>query len=362
MISDFRFSNALLLPMVLAFVLFLSGCAETKYVMQVDPDFRAGSIATTWPTAPQTPRYRYVGQLLGEENFVSDQANKRNAGLRLFDWLVGLVRGTEEKVTLKRPQTGAVDAQGRVYVTDGSNQAVFVFDQSAGKLLVWDQAEKNKKFVTPIGIAIGAGGEVLVADAALGQVFRLDSQGQPLGSFGKGLLKRPTGLARDAQRGRIYVSDTHAHDVKVFDDEGRLLEVIGQRGEGDGELNFPTHLSFGGDKLYVADSMNARVQIFDVQGKAAGTLGSRGLYIGNLTRPKGVTVDGSGNIYVIESFYDHLLVFNSQGDFLLPIGGAGKEVGQFYLPAGVWSDPLGRIYVADMFNGRIVIFQFLGGA
>jgi DNA-binding beta-propeller fold protein YncE len=360
MINDFLRSNALLI--LLASLLCLSGCAETKYVMQFDPDYRAGSIAPIWPSAPETPRYRYVGQLLGEQNFVSEEANKRNAGMKLFYWLVGLVGGTEEKITLKRPQSGAVDAQGRIYVTDVSNHAVFVFDQPAGKLLVWNRAQEHKNFVTPIGIAIGAGGQILVADAELGQVFRLDREGKPLGSFGQGTLNRPTGLARDAQRGRIYVSDTHAHDVKVFDDDGRLLEVIGRRGEGDGELNFPTHMSFAGDKLYVADSMNARVQIFDAQGKAAGMLGRRGLYIGNLTRPKGVTVDGSGNIYVVESFYDNLLVFDSQKNFLMPIGGTGKEVGQFYLPAGVWSDQHGRIYVADMFNGRIVIFQFLGVA
>ena len=82
---------------------------------------------------------------------------------------------------------------------------------------------------------------------------------------------------------------------------------------------------------------------------------------GSITRPKGVTVDASGNIYVVESFYDNLLVFNSEGSFLMPIGGTGKAVGQFYLPAGVWSDSRGRIYVADMFNGRISIFQSLGG-
>lgn len=353
-------TNTLLL--LLVSLLLLTGCAETKYVMQLDPDDRTGRTAPIWPAAPETPRYRYVGQLLGEENFISEGANKRNAGIRLFYWLVGLVGMGEEKIILKRPQSGTVDAQGRIYVTDVSNHAVFVFDQTAGKLLVWNRALERTKFVTPIGIAMGAGGQILVADAELGRVIRLDRDGKPLGSFGQGILNRPTGLARDAQRGRIYVSDTHAHDIKVFDDDGILLEVIGHRGEGDDGLNFPTHLSFAGDKLYVSDSMNARVQIFDAEGKATGTLGQRGLYIGNLTRPKGVTVDGSGNIYVVESFYDSLLVFDSQKNFLMPIGGTGKEIGQFYLPAGVWSDQHGRIYVADMFNGRIVIFQFIGGA
>ncbi|MDP2369641.1 6-bladed beta-propeller [Rhodoferax sp.] len=345
---------------VLLALLGLSGCAEVKYVMRLDPLPDATQPTQRWPAAPETPRYRYVGQLLGEENFVSDGTVQRNAGVKLFHWLVGLFDGSEEKLTLKRPQSGTVDAQGRILVTDISNHAVLVFDPVAGKLLVWGQAQAQTNFVTPIGIAMGAGGQVLVADAELGRVFRLDQEGKPLGSFGQGVLTRPTGLARDATLGRVYVSDTHAHDIKVFDDAGGLLEIIGQRGEGPDELNFPTHLAFSGGKLYVADSMNARVQVFDTQGGASSTIGRRGRFVGNLSRPKGVAVDGRGHVYVVESFYDNLLVFDGAGNFLMPIGGTGKEVGQFYLPAGVWSDARGRIYVADMFNGRVVIFQFLG--
>ncbi len=349
--------------LMLAVLLNLSGCAEVKYTMHLDPDDRSGiSTAKIWPPAPETPRYRYVGQLLGEENFVSEEANQRNAGMKLLYWLVGLVGVGDERITLKRPQSGVVDEQGRIYVTDVSNHAVLVFDQAVGKLLVWNQATERSNFVTPIGIAIGAGGQILVADAELGRVFRLDKEGKPLGDFGHDVLKRPTGLARDPVQGRIYVSDTHAHDVKVFDDNGVLLEVFGYRGEGTDGLNYPTHLSFAGDRLYVADSMNARVQIFDTQGKVVGTLGQRGIYFGNLTRPKGVAVDSGGRIYVVESFYDNLLVFDGKGNFLMPIGGTGKDIGQFYLPAGVWSDTQGRIYVADMFNGRVVMFQFMGGS
>lgn len=346
---------------LLAVVLCLAGCAETRYVMRADPEPGAAT-AAVWPAAPETARYRYAGQLLGEENFVPEHGDPRGAGVKLLHWLVGLVGGEDGKVTLLRPQSGAADAQGRVYVTDGANHAVLVFDRPAGKLLVWGQADAKRRFVTPVGIALGSGGQLLVADAELGQVFRLGADGKPAGSFGAGILIRPTGLARDAARGRIYVADTHAHDVKVFGDDGALLEVIGRRGEGEGEFNFPTHLAFGGGRLYVADSMNARVAVFDALGKPLGTLGRRGRFIGNLTRPKGIALGADGNVHVVESYYDSLLVFNGAGDFLMPIGGSGKAVGQFYLPAGAWSDPQGRIYVADMFNGRVVMFQPLDGA
>ena len=350
------------LPLLLAFAMLLSGCAETKFTMNVDIENLGGPNARVWPPAPETPRFRYVGQLTGEQNFIAEGGDKRSAGVKLFYWLVGLVGFEEEKVVLKRPQTGMTDAQGRVYVTDVANHAVFVFDQPDGKLQVWKTAQGRRNFVTPVGIAAGPRGEVLVADAELGIVARLDHEGKPLGAFGLNLLERPTGLARDAQRGRIYVADTHAHDIKVFDDEGRLIDTLGRRGEGDTELNFPTHIAFAGDRLYVTDSMNARVQVFDPDGRHVRTFGRRGMYYGDMTRPKGVAVDASGNIYVVESYYDHLLVFDSEGRFLMPLGGTGKEVGQFYLPAGVWNDARGRVYIADMFNGRVEIFQFLGGA
>ncbi|OWW18384.1 6-bladed beta-propeller [Noviherbaspirillum denitrificans] len=347
---------------LLAVALLLSGCAETKHVMRLDPEPRGDSSPLVWPSPPEIPRFRYVGQLMGEQNFVPEDGDTRNMAITLLHWVVGLFGSTEDKTVLKRPQSGMVDTEGRIFVTDVASHAIYVFDKTAGKLDVWTQAQENSSFVTPIGIAEGAAGQILVADAELGRVFLLDREGKPLGSFGKDVLMRPTGLVRDAQHGRIYVADTHAHNIKVFDDEGRLISTFGQQGEEEGSLNFPTHLAFANGNLYVSDGMNARVQIFDVKGKTISSVGRRGRYIGNLSRPKGVTVDPSGKIYVVESFNDSLLVFDGRGNFLMPIGGTGKEIGEFYLPSGVWCDRQGRIYVADMFNGRVVIFQLIEGA
>jgi DNA-binding beta-propeller fold protein YncE len=203
---------------------------------------------------------------------------------------------------------------------------------------------------------------LFVADADLGVVARLDARGEPLGVIGRGRLQRPTGLARDPSNGDLYVADTYAHDIKVFDPQGRLLRVLGRRGEGEGEFNFPTHMAFANGSLYVTDTLNSRVQVYDAAaGRWSRRLGSRGLVLGDLVRPKGVSVDSEGNVYVVESYYDSLLVFSPRGEFLLPIGGVGTATGRFYLPAGVWVDGRNRVHVADMFNGRVVLFQFLGG-
>ena len=40
---------------------------------------------------------------------------------------------------------------------------MFVFDRIAGELLVWGKAEGLKDFISPVGIAVGPGGDILVS-------------------------------------------------------------------------------------------------------------------------------------------------------------------------------------------------------
>lgn len=317
----------------------------------------------TWPSREDgdVPRYIYAGELTGEENFHEPKVKKTGA-MAFLQWLAGMFDSEVAPVILQRPQSGTVDEDGRIFVTDTSRQAVFVFDEKEGRLNIWEYASRDKHFVSPAGIARGEGGDIYVADAELGMVARLDRKGESVSVIGKGELTRPVGLVFDVSTRQLYVADTHAHDIKVFDVEGRLLRTLGRHGERPGEFNFPTYLALAKGELYVADTMNARVQVLDVEtGQPKRIIGERGMNVGNLVRPKGVAVDEEGNVYIVESYYDHLLVFNRNGEFLMPIGGTGLEIGNFYLPSGVWIDARNRIFMADMFNGRVPLFQFLGG-
>lgn len=341
-------------------LLLLGGCAEAPKTLYLTPQEAESAVAQVWPKG-DVPRFTYAGELLGESNFRLAPGAKESTGMRVLAWIAGLELGQgRQQQVLQRPQGGAVDAQGRIYVSDVSRQAVFVFDPLAGELQVWEWADESSRFRSPVGVAVRANGEVLVADAELARVVRLSPQGKPLGSFGAGELQRPTGLALDPLSGLLYVADTRAHAVKVFTPEGRFARRFGDAGEAPGQLNSPTYLAVADGLVYVTDSVNARVQVFDTEGKPLRSIGERGLYLGNLTRPKGVAVSKDGMVYVVESYFDHLLVYDAQGHFLLPIGGAGREPGQFFLPAGVWVDDRDRVYVADMMNGRVAVFQFLG--
>ncbi|HJW26554.1 MAG TPA: 6-bladed beta-propeller [Rhodocyclaceae bacterium] len=346
-------------------VVLLAGCAgtgETKLLrMNPQPTAATHRMFFPPPSDGQVPRYVYSGELIGEQNFIYPEGHRENGLVTAFRWIVGLFE--EDRPTeLQRPQSGVVDESGRILVTDVSRGAVFVFDENHGRLDVWEMAEGYRHFIAPSGIALGPEGRVFVADADLKRVFLLDRDGNGVGVIGADQLQRPTGLAWDANAALLYVADTYAHCIKVFDMTGRLVRTIGERGEEPGQFNYPTYLAIGHGKLLVADTMNARVQALDLEGDAPPVvMGKRGVMLGDMVRPKGVAMDSEGNYYVVESYHDHLLVFDGQGRFLLPIGGAGRDVGRFYLPSGVWVDARNRVFVADTFNGRIVIFQFLGG-
>jgi DNA-binding beta-propeller fold protein YncE len=318
--------------------------------------------AIAWPGPPADARIVYAGELTGESNFRPVEGAEEGAALKVLRWIAGIAGGNDRVVELIRPQTGMVDDTGRVLVTDAGRQGVLVFDETLAELQVWDEARPGQSFLSPVGITADGLGGFLVADADRGYLVRLDAQGRPVGTLGEGYLQRPTGLARDAAAAEIYVADSAAHDIKVFDEQGSLLRTLGARGVAAGQFNGPTHLCFMHGKLYVTDTLNARVQILSPGGEALGDIGKRGLYVGNLVRPKGVVSDRDGNIYVVESYYDHMLIFSESGELLLPIGGSGSTTGRFFLPAGAWTANGDRLFVADMFNGRVVVFDYIGEA
>lgn len=355
------------------FALILSGCASTDTIRgHLNYDLRPEGArpAVFWPPAPDTPRYRYLGELVGQPNFAPIESN--TSGLETaFKWIVGLFE-VNTTLLLQRPQHGTVSDSGRIYVVDAGRNAVLAFDpnpppeedskEQGGHLAVWEMATKNVRFAGPVAVAVAWNGDIVVSDAILGAVMRLNNKGEPLGTLGVGQLKRPTGLAFDRERGLLFVADSVAHDIKVFDGSGKLVNTIGQPGEGEGEFNAPTHLTFSDKQLFVSDTLNSRIQVFNADGRRLREFGERGLYVGNLARPKGVAFGDADITYVVESYYGHLLAYNQQNQLLLNITGSGLKGDRFQLPSGVWTDKQGRIFIADMFNGRIVMFQFLGAS
>ena len=74
----------------------------------------------------------------------------------------------------------------------------------------------------------------------------------------------PEGLVVDAQ-GLVYITDYLNGGVQVFSDEGEFLWAWGAGGQGEGEFNRPTSITFGQDgKIYIVNQNNNNVLVFQL--------------------------------------------------------------------------------------------------
>ena len=306
-----------------------------------------------WPDPPDKPRIKYL-QSLESGNDVGGPSFRE------------LVVGSDKAMALAQPMGLAVsEDRQRLYVADRVWNYVFVFDFKTGGLRTIGDEERYP-LELPVGVALDGQENVYVTDTGTRTVRVYDKTGKFLRGIGKGLLVRPTGVAIDAARQRLYVVDTgrndstEAHRVKVFDLEGSLLQEIGRRGDGAGEFNFPTLASLDSQgRLYVVDSVNNRIEVFDPDGKFLWKFGRSGDRIGDFARPKGVAVDSFGNIYVVDSRWSNVQIFNQQGQLLMIFAGVGTYPGLLMNPTAIVIDRENKIYVSDTLGKRVSVYQLL---
>jgi tripartite motif-containing protein 71 len=163
------------------------------------------------------------------------------------------------------------DEAGAVYVLDGRNERVFVFNERL-------RPQRSFGALSAPTSLVATDGKVFVVDSRGVQVFT--AAGDALHSFGADALHTPHGIVLGPD-GTLYVSDVAAHRLVHFDKSGNELGVIGQRGIERNQFYKPRALTFDGNgQLNVLDHGNHRIQWFDETNAYAGVFGSR-LY----TRP-----------------------------------------------------------------------------
>ncbi len=300
---------------VLPLMLWVSACTTTDPVATVNP---VATPRMVWPEAPEPPRIEYV------RSFSSPQ----DLGLRasFFKKMRDFFAGSDER-RMTRPYSVAVN-QNMIVVADPGLAVVHVFNTSGKTYRKLNSAGKSD-FRSPIGVALG-GDKLFIADSELNKVFALNNQFKLLYTLED--FQRPTSLAFDPVKQRLYVADTPAHEVKAFDQAGKLLFKIGERGDQDAQFNFPSHLAFAGGRLLVNDTMNFRIQTFNPDGKYLQTFGKHGDSSGYFVQPKGVATDSEGHIYVADALANQVQIFATDGVFLLGFGADGKGPGAFHMP------------------------------
>jgi len=301
--------------------------------------------------------------LTWERSFRSESEVKPNRGF--WNKLVDVIAGAPDYHSLVRPFSVATDSRGRILVTDPGVEGVHIFDFTQHKYKFIQRIDKKDSMRTPQCVAVDAQDNIYVTDSEAGDIFVFDPNGKYLRSIGslkggEGYFKRPTGIAVDSAAQRIYVTDTLRDKVFILDMQGNVLQTIGRTGDGQGEFNLPTELRLAGPNLMVVDAMNFRVQVFDRSGAFLYSVGTIGDSPGSMFRPKGVGVDSEGDLYVVDGLWGMVQVFNPQGQLLYYFGAKGTHAGEFQLPAGLFIDHDDRVFVVDSFNRRVQVFRYAG--
>ncbi len=253
-----------------------------------------------------------------------------------------------------------------VYALADSSGALWILSQGNGQLVkhipgVKDESvmSERDKYPSLVAMCILPGKGILFTDSFLNGVYLYSWKEQRIKKFIQDTsLDQPTGIAWSTANNELWVVETGAHRISVFDAEGHFLRSFGERGTQAGNFNFPTYLAIDSDgTACVVDAMNFRVQFFSPEGDYLSGFGHQGNASGSLARPRGIALDREGNIYIADALFNSVQLFDRKGQLLYYFGQQGDKDGEFWLPSGITIDHKGQIYVADSYNNRIQLFM-----
>jgi hypothetical protein len=297
------------------------------------------------------------------------------------------------------PQGVAVDLSGNVYVADSYNNTirkvtpkgvVTTLAGLAGSAGDTNGTGSGALFDDPSGVAVDAFGNVYVADSTnelirmvtpAGAVTTLAGlagvYGNQDGTGTYALFNDPTGVAVDGE-GNVYVADTDNSTIREITTAGLVTTLAGaavSSGSTDGtgteaRFDIPWGVATGNNgEVYVADTGNCTIRKITSAAVVTTLAGVAGYYgaddgVGTdaaFHYPRGLAVDGAGNVYVADSANNTMRLVTPAGVVTTIAGMAGfygstDGIGanaQFNFPFGVAVDSATNLYVADSENDTI---------
>jgi uncharacterized protein (TIGR03437 family) len=352
-----------------------------------------GPAASTQLNAPAGLAIDRSGALL-----IADSANNRVRRLAQ-----GSVTTAGGPWTGSTPVTVAADLNGTIYMADAGpildakptnagNQWTRIAG-TGGSGFSGDGGLATQAVLSAVwDVAADAQGNVYLADGS--RVRRIDRHAMIqtvagdgyLQAVGDGLpatsamLLEPAAAALDG-KGNLYIADTGTNRVRQVGPSGimRTFAGTGLAGPGPDQTNAvkstlcsPMSLAIGpAGNLFIADTYNQRIRMVDANGlisTAAGTgvagRGAEGLPAGqmNLRTPRGICLDRAGTLYVVDTGNHRVLRVLPRGTTQTAAGngspgdagdGGVAALAQLNLPSACALDTAGNLFVADTASHRI---------
>jgi sugar lactone lactonase YvrE len=326
-----------------------------------------------WPSPPNIPRVRYISYFAGmplDYTPASAQPKKKSTWM---DRLAGVQDPNNRQhykpvpFQLILPYGMAVNSKGELYVADQKVGAIFIFNTETKETKLIANG-RDATFGLINGLAFDDDDRLFVTDGKMHRVLAFDKNNKVVDLIKDGLID-PVGIAINTENRQLYVVDTQADQVVVFDaDTLKEKRRIGTGGKNHtlntpGNFALPSFVALDQDgNVYVTDTLNFRVEIFDADGNFISQIGKHCDNVGCFVAPKGIAVDSDGHIWVADPRLDLLQAFNRQGQLLGFVGGHGNLLGQFSELSAVYIDKNNRMFTSEQYPGRVQMFRYITDA
>jgi len=241
-------------------------------------------------------------------------------------------------------------------------------------------------FDLPRDVAVDSSGNKYVADVTnhairkitpAGVVITLAGSGSSGFSNGTGTaatFSAPSGVAVDGS-GNVYVADGNNYAIRKITPAGVVSTIAGSRSPGftngtgtAATFYLPRGVAVDGSgNVYVGDAGNNAIRKITPAGVVSTLAGSGSLGFGNGTgtaatfsAPNGVAVDGSGSVYVADTGNNAIRKITPAGVVSTLAGSVSSgftngtgTAATFYYPSDVAVDNSGNVYVAEFGNNAI---------
>ena len=196
----------------------------------------------------------------------------------------------------------AAAENGNFWLSDADNNQLILLDKD-GKVLEQKQGFERPMHLSKVGDAL------LIANYGADNNLCFQngkSEILPL----KEKFDAPSGIDKSGEK--VAVADFYNHRIVYFDGEKKL--TFGKKGNGVGELTYPTDVQFANEKIYVADAYNHRVQVYDLAGKHLQTIGEAE----QMNATTGVFVNEK-NVFATDFENNRILIYDLEGKLVQEI-------------------------------------------
>lgn len=343
-----------------AVITVLSNSVQTtRRIVGTDPraagfngDNRQALTAQLW--APNGLAFDAVGNL-----YIADTANHRvrkvtPAGVITTvagNGISGLNGdgGPATQASLHSPYALVFDSAGNLYIADTSNHKIRkvapdgIITTFAGNGQDGFGGDGGKatdaRLNLPVGLAVDAGGNLLIADSANNRVRKVNASdgtivtvagnGSP-GAAGDGgaataaQLSQPVSVALD-RNGNLFIADASNFLIRKVGTDGKISRFAGTGNfgySGDGglataaDISFPFQLTVDKDgNVIFVDNYTAVVRRVTTDGKIATVFGNEsGAVLEGIaptgygfSDPRGIAIDAAGNLYISDAVYHQVV-------------------------------------------------------